>query len=77
MSQPYVLILYYSLHGATHKLAQLIARGVESCGELEARIRTVPPISHKSEQVEPVVPESGAVYCSYDDLKKLSWLSPR
>ena len=41
MSEAYVLVLYYSRHGATEKLAQHIARGVEQAG-VEARLRTVP-----------------------------------
>jgi len=30
MSEPYVLVLYYSRHGATAEMARLIAEGVES-----------------------------------------------
>ena len=40
----YVLILYYSRYGATAEMARQIARGVEESG-LEARVRTVPPVS--------------------------------
>ncbi len=75
MSEPYVLILYYSHHGATQKLAQQIARGVESIDGIEARIRTVPSVSNKTEQVEPKVPEEGAIYCTYDDLKDCQGLA--
>jgi NAD(P)H dehydrogenase (quinone) len=45
MPLPYVLVLYYSRYGATQRMAELIARGVESQAGIEARIRTVPPIS--------------------------------
>lgn len=38
-----VLILFYSRHGATQKLAQAIARGVEAAG-MEAMLRTVPAL---------------------------------
>ena len=37
-----VLVLYYSRHGATRKLAELIAQGIESVPGCEARLRTVP-----------------------------------
>ena len=39
MSAPYILVLYYSRHGATAEMAKQIARGVEMAG-LEARLRT-------------------------------------
>ena len=29
MTAPYVLVLYYSRHGATRQMARLIARGIE------------------------------------------------
>jgi NAD(P)H dehydrogenase (quinone) len=68
MSQPYVLILYFSRSGGTANLARHIARGVQSQGTFEARLRTVPPISATTEQTMPPVPQSGAVYCTKDDL---------
>ncbi len=42
--QPYILVLYYSRTVETTQIAQFISRGIES-GNVEARIRTVPPIS--------------------------------
>ena len=45
MSKPYVLILYYSRSGGTRNLALHIARGVDKVEGIEARIRTVPPVS--------------------------------
>lgn len=45
MPQPYILVLYYSRTGAVAKLAQCIARGVGFVDGVEARIRTVPPVS--------------------------------
>ena len=75
MSLPYVLILYYSRSGATEKMAQLIARGVEEIQDLEARVRTVPPVSPNTEATEPPVPESGAIYCSEDDLRNCQGLA--
>jgi len=74
VSQPYVLVLYYSRNGATRALARQIARGVEEAG-LEARLRTVPAISTVCEATEPEVPESGAVYCSEADLAQCAGLA--
>jgi NAD(P)H dehydrogenase (quinone) len=56
MSEPYILVLYYSRHGSTRQLAKLIARGVESAG-MKARLRTVPAISTVCEATEDSIPE--------------------
>lgn len=71
--QPYVLVLYYSRFGATAKMAELIARGVEQAG-LEARVRTVPSVSAETEQVADDIPEQGPLYCEYDDLRHCAGL---
>lgn len=75
MSEPYVLVLFYSRHGATSKLAHLIARGINSVEGIEARIRTVPEVSSTSEKVAPSVPSDGAIYCTLEDLKGCSGLA--
>ena len=62
-----VLILYYSRYGATAKMAEHIAEGVELAG-LEAKLRTVPSVSATTESSEPEIPESGAIYCTLQDL---------
>lgn len=67
MSDPYILILYYSRHGATRDMARRIARGVEEA-DMEARIRTVPPVSTVCEAAEDSIPEDGDLYCALDDL---------
>ena len=36
MSQPYILVLYYSRHGKTAEMAKYMARGIEAVG-FEAR----------------------------------------
>ncbi|WP_233998578.1 NAD(P)H:quinone oxidoreductase [Microbulbifer pacificus] len=72
-SEPYVLILYYSRSGATAKMAAELARGVEEAG-LSARLRTVPPVSPDTEASLPPVPDSGAPYCSADDLRHCAGL---
>lgn len=66
-NRPYVLILYYSRYGNTRRMAQEIAHGVEQAG-MEARLRTVPPVSANCEQTEPDIPAEGDLYCSLDDL---------
>ena len=67
MSAPYVLVLYYSRHGATRAMARAIARGIEAEG-LEARLRTVPAVSTVCEATAPDLPEDGDLYCELDDL---------
>ena len=74
MNPAYILVLYYSRHGATAKMALEVARGIEQVGAIEARLRTVPAVSANCEQTEPSVPDSGAVYCSNDDLRDCSGL---
>ena len=74
MSSPYILVLYYSTHGATRQMAQQIARGVER-GGMEARLRTVPGISAVSEATAPAIPEEGALYCTEEDLSQCTGLA--
>ncbi|MGI9250288.1 MAG: NAD(P)H:quinone oxidoreductase [Pseudohongiellaceae bacterium] len=74
-SVPYILVLYYSRYGATEAMARLIARGVENTSGIEARLRTVPPVSPDTEASEPPVPDEGAVYCSEDDLRGCAGLA--
>ena len=40
-----LLVLYYSRNGATRKLAEHIAQGIESVSGCEAVLRTVPAVS--------------------------------
>lgn len=76
-----VLVLYYSRHGSTQKMAELIGRGVEShsCGSdaagVEAMLRTVPEVSEVCESIEDDIPGSGAPYVSLDDLAKCDALA--
>jgi len=75
MSNPYILVLFYSRHGATAQLAQYIARGIESIGGMEARIRTVSPVSPTCEATESSVPDKGAPYATLNDLRHCSGLA--
>lgn len=72
---PYVLVLYYSRHGATRTLAEQIATGIESISGVEARLRRVPEISATCEQTAPEIPDSGAMYVELDDLRHCSGLA--
>lgn len=74
MSAPYLLVLYYSTHGATRQMAQHIADGIEQTG-LEARIRTVPAISTTCEATAPAIPAEGDIYCSEADLRDCAGLA--
>ena len=69
----YVLVLYYSKHGATADMAKHIALGVELAG-VKALVRTVPGISVNCEASEPRVPSKGAVYCSQEELANCAGL---
>jgi NAD(P)H dehydrogenase (quinone) len=75
MSEPYILVLYYSRTGSTAQLAQYIARGVESVAGIEARLRTVAPVSTTCEAVDKPVPDSGAPYATLDDLRHCKGLA--
>ncbi len=74
MSDPYILVLYYSRQGATAEMARLIARGVEQ-GGLEARLRTVPEVSTICEATADSIPDQGSPYASLEDLQHCSGLA--
>ncbi len=64
-----ILILFYTRYGNTRKMADMIARGVESIEGATAKLRTVAPISLTCEAIEPSIPEEGAPYATLDDLE--------
>jgi len=70
-----ILILYYSRHGATRKLAELIAQGVAHVPNCEAVLRTVPAVSTVTEATEPAVPDAGAPYVELTDLEECAALA--
>ena len=74
-TNPIILILYYSRHGATRKLAELIAQGVESVPGVDARLRTVPAVSTVAEATAPAIPEAGAPYVEREDLLECAGLA--
>ena len=65
-----ILVLYYSRHGSVAEMAKLVARGIESVPGVQARIRSVPPVSTVCEATESPVPDKGAPYVSHDDLQE-------
>ncbi|WP_137176073.1 NAD(P)H:quinone oxidoreductase [Massilia sp. HP4] len=70
-----ILVLYYSRHGATRKLAELIAQGIDSVPGAEARLRTVPPVSTVAEASAPGIPDQGSPYVELDDLRECAGLA--
>lgn len=74
-NSPYILILYYSRTGSVANIAKYIARGIESVGKIEARLRTVPPVSPTCEATDPTIPDDGAPYVNIEDLKNCSGLA--
>jgi NAD(P)H dehydrogenase (quinone) len=72
---PYILVLYYSRHGATMKMAKQIALGIEALAGVEARIRTVPAVSANTEATDDSVPEEGPPYASLEDLQNCAGLA--
>jgi NAD(P)H dehydrogenase (quinone) len=70
-----ILVLYYSRHGATQALAELIAEGVESVPGATARLRTVPAVSTVCEASESDIPSSGPAYVEASDLSECAGLA--
>ena len=70
-----ILILYYSRTGNTAELARQIARGVNRVSTMEARIRTVPPVSTLCEATADSVPTEGPPYATLDDLEQCHGLA--
>lgn len=71
---PYVLIVYYTRHGATAKMADLVARGVQSISGMNAKIRTVPPVAPITQVAAPPVPDKGAPYVTVEELENCAGL---
>src|SRR3954452_4516396 len=65
-----ILVLYYSRHGATRELALAIAQGVDSVTGMQARVRTVPPVSTVCEATQPDIPAEGPPYAELRDLEE-------
>jgi NAD(P)H dehydrogenase (quinone) len=74
MPLPFILVLYYSQHGSTRRLAQAIAQGVEVVPGIEAKLRTVPKVSAEPTACAPEIPTEGDIYCTEEDLKNCAGL---
>ena len=70
-----LLVLYYSRHGATRQLAELITEGIESVPGATARLRTVPEVSAVCEATESDIPASGPPYVEHKDLEECAGLA--
>jgi NAD(P)H dehydrogenase (quinone) len=55
-------------------MARQVARGVDAVDGIEARLRTVPPVSAETEAVRDEVPDEGPPYCEVDDLRTCAGL---
>lgn len=69
-----ILVLYYSRYGATRRMAERIARGIEEVEGMEARLRTVPPVSTVAEATAAEIPDKGPPYATREDLAECSAL---
>lgn len=57
-------------------MARQIARGVSQVPGVEARLRTVPPVSAETDRATlPEVPDTGPIYCEEEDLRHCSALA--
>jgi NAD(P)H dehydrogenase (quinone) len=65
-----VLVAYYSRGGSVANLARQIARGVEECEDMQARLRSIPPVAVVTREAAPPEPEDGAPYLSRQDLEE-------
>lgn len=74
MNEPYILIVYYSKHGATENMARQIARGVDRNSAITSLLRTVPDVSSVCQATQPAIPATGAPYVSLEELEKCSGL---
>jgi NAD(P)H dehydrogenase (quinone) len=70
-----LLVLYYSRHGATRKLAEHIATGIDAVAGAHARLRTVPPVAPVTQTAAPPVPSAGAPYVELRDLEECAGLA--
>jgi NAD(P)H dehydrogenase (quinone) len=69
-----ILVLYYSRYGSTARLAEQVARGINSVAGCSARLRTVPAVSPNTEATEPAVPDDGPPYATHADLRECAGL---
>src|SRR6478672_10841723 len=71
---PEILIVYYSRNGSVAQLARHVARGVEEVVDMQARLRSVPPVAPTTTTAQPPVPDDGAPYATLQDLRDCAGL---
>jgi NAD(P)H dehydrogenase (quinone) len=69
-----ILIIYFSRHGSVARMAEEISLGVDSNPACEAVLRSLPPVSAKTEQSEDSVPAEGPPYARQADLENCDGL---
>ncbi len=69
-----ILVLYYSRHGGTRRLADAVCDGIALVPGCSARLRTVPPVSTVCEATEPAIPSEGPPYAEPKDLEECAGL---
>ena len=69
-----ILVLYYSATGSVRRLADAVARGIESVDGMRARVRTVPKVAPVTDKIEPAVPPEGPPYVEARDLAECAGL---
>jgi len=70
-----ILVLFYSATGSVRRLADAVARGVESVDGMRARVRTVPKVAPVTEKAAPAVPPEGAPYVEAGDLAECAGIA--
>jgi len=71
---PEILIVYYSRNGSVAQLARHVARGVEEVANVQARLRSVPPVAPATTVAQSPVPDTGAPYATLQDLRDCAGL---
>jgi NAD(P)H dehydrogenase (quinone) len=70
-----ILVLFYTRQGATRRLAECVAQGIDAVPGAHARLRTVPPVAAVTETAAPPVPPDGAPYAELRDLEECGGLA--
>src|SRR3989344_6366784 len=70
-----ILILYYSRYGATRKMADEIAHGVEMVADTEACVRTVPPVRPINEKNDESLDPDHSPFVTLEELKHCDGLA--
>lgn len=69
-----ILVLYYSRGGSVARLARQVARGVAEVPGMQARLRSVAPVSETTRVAAPPEPAEGAPYVQRKDLDECTGL---